>query len=64
VLFDLPNGVHPVREFAAGGQIGENHVPGVRKQQLRELVPLTRLPGNMEFHHKKSNSQTIDTLSS
>ena len=53
MLLHVANRVHAVRELAAGGKIGENNIPRIGKQRLRELVPLTRIPGYMEFHHEK-----------
>ena len=57
MLFNVANLVDAMRKFAAGGNIGKNHVSCVGKQRLREPVPFTRLPGYMEFHHRKPYSK-------
>ena len=57
MLFNVANLVDAMRKLAAGGHIGENHVPCVGKQRLREAVPFTRLPSYMEFHHRKPYSK-------
>src|ERR1035438_7747877 len=54
MLFNFAHLVHPLRELAAGSNIGENDIPCVGKKGLRKLISFTRIPGNMEFHHKRS----------
>ena len=45
----VPNGVHPMREVAARGQIDDDHVRRHREQPAGEPVVITRRAGDVEL---------------
>lgn len=51
MLLHIANLVHSVSKGTAGRNIAKNYVPRIGKKRLGELVSLTHLPRNVEFHH-------------
>jgi hypothetical protein len=61
MLVDLAHPVHLVRKLPARRHVCEHYIAVIGKNGLRELVPFTRIPRNMEFHHKKPTPETRST---
>ncbi len=52
ILVRLANLVHAIRECAAGGHVGKDHVAVIGKERFGKLIALPCLARNVEFHHK------------